>query len=262
MVAWNKTVLGGGVVFALSCVVACGGSSTSESAKGGSGGTSGTTGGTGGTTGGTGGTTGGTGGSITFTTDCPAFTPCGGDIVGAWRMQSICGALTTSTGSQDCVNESEMLTLGGDALYTLGADGTLTITGNLLLAGDLSVTEACAQAMGTTATEYCALLSAAGAAAGSGGTGAGGTAGTSGAAGSGGSATPNIDISCMLNASVCNCHVVEGPVPIDNTSPYQIVGNSYVVNGGSTDYCVDGNTLTIAQTSSSGALSVAVLVPN
>jgi len=254
--------VGGSAVFAFTCALACGG--TSESKTSGVAGSmpAAGTGGTGGTTGGTGGTTGGTGGTIEILPDCPAFTPCGGDIVGVWRLESICGAVTSSSNETSCVGQTVVESLAGNAIYTFGVDGTATVTGNLSIVGDISVTDACAQSMGTTAAAYCEVLSAAaggtGSLGGAGGTGgAGAAAGTGGTAGSAGTGDPAIDISCMLSASQCDCHLEEGPILVESTATYVTMGTQVIVDGTPSDYCVEGSTLTVSGTTSTGtALSI------
>jgi hypothetical protein len=264
-----------GCLFAVvGVMVACGGSSKSSgdddsSGKGGSGGTSGTkstggssgtdtTGGTGnatssGGTGATGGTTstsgsGGSGDPVTIVSGtCPAFTACGGDVVGSWELGSICestGATTVDgapAGLPACATDGAVETASSDVVFEFKADGTFNAAGTTTFAFDLSFDDDCAQStFMLDPASACTLLMLSGSE----------------------SATPG-DVSCALDGAVCDCHF-RATQPTDEVGTYTIDGSQLTVNytqtaadGTATShtdtnpFCVNGDTFTEASTDGS-----------
>jgi hypothetical protein len=292
MIPSIKIGLGGAV--ALCLAIGCGGSSSSEGGTGGTSGSVGTTGGSGGTTGGSGGTTGGsggttggsggttggsttggsggttggsagtsgsggtttagTGGGVTIVDECPDYMPCGGDVVGSWRIRSICGETATAAPESPCADASPTEpSLMIDALYTFNADGTATFSGTANADFLLEISDACAMDQyGTDAQSLCTLLPILGA----GGLGAGGT-----------DEMPEdipIMIDCDYADGICNCHIVEGPIPIMESSTYEISGNQITMtnteDGTVTtgDFCVDGDDLDIREMDAEGSSMVSL----
>lgn len=237
----TKVVLGGVLCLTLGDVAACSRLSDDDSggAKAGSGGK----GGTGGTTstGGTG--MGGTGGGAAVDANaCPAFTACGGDVTGSWKVQTFCGAISVSSNA-DCAGEVVGETLGGDNGYVFGQNGSLSVSGSITVTADLVIDAACATASaGASVSKYCAELNAA--------------YSTPVA----GQALP-ITFDCAVHSDLCDCTVVEGPLTEASGSNYTITGNQIALGGAKArDYCVTGDTLTLdASSDTTSAISFLTL---
>jgi hypothetical protein len=259
----------GGVV-ALGFAIGCGGSSTTHGGTGGTAGTGsgGTTGGTGGKggsggkggnaqggssgSGGTGGSSGGTGGSsgsggVVISDECPDYAPCGGDIVGSWRVTAICGAVTPAAALLPCDTATASQSLTIDGVYTFNADGTASIGGTAQGAIDVEVSDECAMEQGLSAQEFCQLFELL--AAGGLGTGMGDMG-----------QAPPVDVDCTYADSVCTCHA-EQDVPLDENSTYVVSGNEITVTNTDDgevfagDFCVDGDELMLHQTSNDSIVS-------
>jgi hypothetical protein len=230
-----------------------GGTSSGTGAKGGStstGGTGGSLSGPGsggGSVGGTAGAAAGAGG-ITIGGACPAFTPCGGDIVGRWQLRTICGA-TTSAGSTvpECSSEIQAQTTSGNTTYDFAADGTVTVSGALELDVALAVTDACSQAsIGVDAATYCATVD--------------GTA--SGSGGSSGMTSTGVVTNCTYTAPICHCQLIES-VSTNAAGTYTVKGTQITVvtrQATTSDYCISGDTLLVSSATTSGGQEVATLV--
>jgi hypothetical protein len=267
MISLSHGFMSGLLFAALGSIVACGSSdddSSGSSGKGGtsttggtsgtsSGGTSGTTGGTSGkggsssggstSTGGSSGTTsgggkggssgssgsGGSGGSIPVATTCPAFSACGGDVVGTWKASSLCGTLGGDMSMPECADAVKSVSASGDPTYTFKSDKTWTLTGTAMIEEELSVNDACAQANQVPdAQTYCAYLEL-----------------------FGGLAGGSITFDCTYTAPNCNCHV-SGAGDVGQSGTYAISGTQIdIVQGDGSgdsnyDYCVSGSTLTLS----------------
>jgi hypothetical protein len=61
---------------------------------------------------------------------CPAFTPCGGSLVGTWHLDSLCMSPPLMYSSSTCPSAQEQI--GADGTLTFGADGTLDPTKAML----------------------------------------------------------------------------------------------------------------------------------
>jgi hypothetical protein len=120
-------VFGGIVLLGLSC-----GGGSGQTTDGGTGGAQGGTGGTHSGSGGAGGQAAGTGGSGA---SCPSVSPCGGNIVGTWKVTQSCVTATDdlSTTGTGCAGASAVL----DFTYS----GTLTYKADLTFASTIAVSE-------------------------------------------------------------------------------------------------------------------------
>jgi hypothetical protein len=106
------------LVFFLVLFVAAVGCGSGANKNDGSGGSSGITGG-----GGSGGI-GGISGDGGVNPSCSSFTPCGGNLVGAWRFRSACGQVASANCPQGITFEE---TVSG-VTYTFRADGTFSFS--------------------------------------------------------------------------------------------------------------------------------------
>jgi hypothetical protein len=177
-------------------------------------------GGQGGGTGGTGGAT-GTGGS--GATDgglsCAAVAPCGGDVVGTWKVSSDCLGKTEDL-SSTCPGATAEITFSLSGTQTFNADLTYTAT----LSGGGTTTYhypgACLTG-GTNCTQWAQLLNSVG---------------------------MYSEVTCATDgAGVCNC-VAVSPTMTDNESgTYSVSGGTLsTAPAGSANgapYCVQGNVL-------------------
>jgi hypothetical protein len=170
---------------------------------------------------------------------CSGYAPCGGDFLGTWRLEAVCGQMPASdTTPAACEDEvkSEMASTETD--YEFSADGRVTLSTSIEQDLQLSVTDACAEArLSVDAETYCSLT---------------GTA--SDAGGSSASGTPVYD--CTYVAPTCSCHVTQhGTSSIKET--YTSMGSQITVvdQHGTTstvEYCVTGDTLMLRSTAASG----------
>lgn len=158
--------------------------------------------------------------------DCSSYTACGGNLVGRWRMLASC--FGTAGNDPACDGYVSNQTTSGTAIYEFGSDGVLRYEGAIHVAYDVSVTEACAQAVAhRDLPGYCKLLED--------------------------SADDNprvpADITCNVSDSLCECHVDQGPISGGSGSSYALSGNSVTMleDGGANTYgyCVRDDMLTL-----------------
>jgi hypothetical protein len=158
--------------------------------------------------------------------DCSAFAPCGGNLLGRWRARSAC--VGTVTNDPACSGYVSNRATSGTAIYDFGADGILRYEGSIDVAYDISVNDACAQAIARKdAASYCKLVE--------------------------GSSDDNprvpATITCSASEALCSCHVDQGPISGGPDSSYAVSGNSVtILADGSADeygYCVSGEALTL-----------------
>ncbi len=211
----------------------------------------------GGGTGGGGGIGGGANGDAGVNTSCPAFTACGGNIVGTWHYVSGCGLFSSST----CASETfmTMTVAGSQATYTFGSGGAFssTVSGSVnemlryalsCISGvtDAGIPQACAD-LQNLYRDIAAEPDA-------------------------GSATVRLtSATCSAGGNqTCDCALVLTYLSPQTTSgSYTVSGNQVTVTitnpapdggvGGSespVEYCVSGNTLTLRFVESSGSAVV------
>ncbi len=152
-------------VLGASLLLACGGATgdaDGQSSTGGSTNASGSgsastgTGGTGIGGAGTGGAS--SGGSAAL--DCSPISPCGGELLGRWKVVDYCPP--TASTVPECTGVIADESVIGDFFYVFEADGVLRVEGTPVLTVDVSASEACTKAMGySDAAAYCAEVTAA-----------------------------------------------------------------------------------------------------
>jgi hypothetical protein len=178
---------------------------------------------------------------------CPAFTPCGGDLVGTWYPKSVC-APTSSESLPGCVIAAPVTDKSGTkASYTFGSDSTVTVSLSGTFDEIIRYSASClggdAGAAQTCAAFQQRILQAAQASA---------------DAGQPGFTLEKFE--CSADSSqACSCDAVYAYVPYTKTGTYTTTGNQITFKGldGSDsgladagasqpmDYCVSGNTLTL-----------------
>jgi hypothetical protein len=163
--------------------------------------------------------------SVPSASDCATFAPCGGKLTGRWRVRAPC--VGTAVNDPACENYASNQSVSGVAIYDFGSDGVLRYEGAVSFSFDISVNEACAQAIAhKDAQGYCKLLE------------------------DSADDNPNIpaSISCEVSAGPCECHIVQGPISSGTASGYVTSGTSLTIDqSGNLDtlsYCVKGDTLT------------------
>jgi hypothetical protein len=159
---------------------------------------------------------------------CGDFTPCGGDLVGDWSLQSSCGTakVVPPTCSAGITIDFAGLELAGTETYT----STNTLVQDLEISGSFLMhwPAACLTVGGITVT--CAQLTAAS------------------MASMGMGMDDSIErLSCVAERQGCACTATAKRQKAMSTSSYQISGNTFTVTGNgetlSYEYCVAGSTL-------------------
>ncbi len=233
------------------------GGTTSTGGTGAKGGTT-STGGSGGTTSGTsgsGGTTsvaGATGDPITLMTgNCPALTPCGGDVVGSWKISSICdasGGTAGTGGSTTDMPSCATQTVGeasSDVTFEFKSDGSFTAAGTITITEDETFDDACAMSQfGSDVATTCDLLDSFGA-----------------------QGDTDYALSCTVANGLCDCHFTV-PLTSNEVGTYTVDGDQITVDYTETDsdgtvttgtetdsFCVKGDTMTQASTTSVATLT-------
>jgi hypothetical protein len=182
-------------------------------------------------------------GGASGTTPCANFTPCGGYIVGTWSYQRMCNA-ATSSGSQICPGEEASLEVQASGTTTFRNDGTYGTSALMNGTAQFTYPSSCLTALSLSCDQVGATLTA-------GGMRDGGISGScaTGAAGS-----------CVCDETIANhasneqgTYVIEGTTVTTTKSGAATAQNP-------SDYCVQGNTLTMRTTNAfSGTATLVTL---
>lgn len=171
---------------------------------------------------------------------CGAASACGGDIVGTWQVSSSCLAVDTSSmmDSTSCPGETASAS-GTKITGTISYNADKTYSSTLTTSGSVVVTlpASCLTQQGVTVT--CAQLQQ---------------------ALSGAMSSTFSSVTCAESGGGCACSVGLNPVTATQTGSYSTAAGvlTQTETGGSPDdsnYCVQGNTLTISPGSGSNAMS-------
>ncbi len=170
--------------------------------------------------------TGNTAGAGNAANSCPAFSACGGDLVGTWTIQQYCVNVPMDAISALCPGASIGLsTLDVSGTMTFGADNTVTSAGSVSFAENVKFPASCMTS--AECTEYKAQLVAQGE-----------------------------DAQCSYDAAAgCSCAVNLSENPMASGT-YQVQGSQLTVTDSSSSdapevdsFCVSGNTATLYQES-------------
>jgi hypothetical protein len=197
---------------------------------------------------------------------CPAFTPCGGNVVGTWRLQAQCQPADTTSSS--CAGQTTTLAPGTNynATYTFTADGTLSVSFSGTMNATLRYPAECLRSDAGLATA-CADLQKT-------------MQSTVQATGDAGATSLLKDLSftcATTSATVCECQESYTYAKLTLNGTYTTSGSritasinssSVLPDGGTSDagpgnaieYCVSGNTLTIGPGAGTTSGSVVVLI--
>ena len=188
---------------------------------------------------------------------CPTFTPCGGNVVGTWRLKSMCIKSTPTDAAIACSMQSTGIssTSGYNATYTFSANGTFTGSISGTMTQTLSYPGVACSRSDAGAGQYCADIQQSIQNAYAGAADAGAV-----------SAIKSFSLTCTASGSeACKCDqsLTYSPYTLEGT--YTTSGDSITVTmtgvsllgdggigdggtGGPAAYCVSGNTLTLGPT--------------
>ena len=178
----------------------------------------------------------GCGGGSTAPDHCGAFSACGGNIVGTWELSSYCaGAFATST----CEVGVGSVSFEGSVTTTFKTDGTYATTPPTSLAMSLTYSAGCFGDAGASLS--CADIKE-------------------------NSATSSVTCTGDI-ASSCTCNIATtSPSDSAPTGTYSVSGTQVISKGdnqsnsSTMDYCVQGDTLSIATNSSPTSTTPARLI--
>jgi hypothetical protein len=161
---------------------------------------------------------------------------CGGDVVGTWVVQSVCidsDAINDQLTAQlpsECSKLVVSASATPDIVTTFNADGTAETSGSLEIYTDYNYTADCLRAQGSQFTElspsFCQALGES----------------AEQAANDGGDLT--FDLTCMHQGNACYC-VNRTTAEVTETTTYSVGGSELTEDGELSNYCVEGNTLTV-----------------
>lgn len=157
--------------------------------------------------------------------NCSNVSPCGGNVVGTWKITNVCasGMLSNSLGSV-CPGASEQVgSINASGTATFNSDGTYSTSTTASASVTLTIPNSCLSQSGVTIS--CGAI---------GSSLANPDAGTSG--------------SCASNGSNCDCTVASSPMSSSSAGMYTTSGTTITTtptgnSSSSNDYCVQGNTL-------------------
>jgi hypothetical protein len=165
---------------------------------------------------------------------CGKVSPCGGSIVGTWKIQDACAnSASAPLADMECSGETLQIgSLNASGTVTFNADMTYTVSVNESFSETLNTPTTCLTMGGATVS--CSDLSATASAA---------------AMGLDGGMTK---ASCATAGSNCACTITASNEVDNETGTYTLSGNTFTTTptgsmsssmSSSTGYCVQGNTL-------------------
>ena len=160
---------------------------------------------------------------------CGAFTPCGGAIVGNWRITGYCSNITGSS-SSSCTGMTANAQVQVNGTLSFTSTGTYSIAGTESGTDNVTYPQACLTSMNMT----CARL---------------GTALNAGITGISGSCQSNANGDCACAETVANRPISEQGTYSTSGSSLAMIKTGGTTSEGSTEYCVQGDTLMMQATS-------------
>lgn len=149
---------------------------------------------------------------ISFAAECPAFSPCGGDVIGTWNYESICITNDEVTGPFEGTCPGTELLMGSGA-----ASGVVTLTGTEITR-TVSTSVEVTIALGSSCTALC-----------------------SAAPGIIESRLPGSTVTCAVDSGDgrCHCDLAYGSA-VDETEGYTLTKGGIVTASGRTfNYCLE-----------------------
>ena len=160
---------------------------------------------------------------------CGAFTPCGGAIVGNWRITGYCSNITGSS-SSSCTGMTANAQVQVNGTLSFTSTGTYSIAGTENGTNNVTYPQACLTSVNMT----CARLE---------------TALNTGMGGISGSCQSNANGDCACTENFANVPVGEQGTYSTSGSSLNMIKTDGTTSEGSTQYCVQGNTLMLQATS-------------
>jgi hypothetical protein len=157
---------------------------------------------------------------------CGNFSPCGGSLVGSWKVNKLCADARTTT-TDGCTETVDILEYDAEVSFVFSADNTYSSKGTLNAKADIGFSKDCFSAVKTaTCDELFSSISEAG-----------------------------IRMSCSSgSAGDCRCSETISNKAAAEEGTYTISGNTVTTRAtGSTrllppsEYCVQGNTLMLRE---------------
>lgn len=174
----------------------------------------------------------------TAPSSCDDFTACGGDLIGRWRVTEVCVAgieegfaeITDAPGCEDFASFGSVTPRGE---YTFAEDGTVSVVdASFTVALELTLTAECARGISgqtvTLSTAYCNAF-----------------------AGSLSGSDTIAEATCRFAAGACACSATSNAMPLTGGGQFEVDGDELVQDGERSPYCVDGDRLSIAMSTSS-----------
>jgi len=166
------------------------------------------------------------------TGQCGSFTPCGGSIVGTWKLTSTCSSMPDA-GTSNCPGEQVSTSLQYTGTLTFLSSGAYSVSASISGNANFTYPASCLTSLGMTCAQIDTNLKATGAT----------DAGISGACTS-------------ASAGACACTETMKSMPSSEDGTYTTSGSALTMISSSSstsqdsaEYCVRGNQLTIHITS-------------
>ncbi len=177
-------------------------------------------------------------------TSCGSFSPCGGSVVGTWHIANVCNSTADAGVSQSdasCSTTTALANLKYTGTFTFQSDGTYTADVAVNGSTTLTYTPGCF----TSGLSSCSTMDS--------------------LFNNPGMADAGISVSCTSTPSGgCACNETLNAAMSPQSGTYTTSGDTIAMKNGSastaeqSDYCVQGNTLMIHATSTSGQSSTLV----
>jgi hypothetical protein len=170
-------------------------------------------------------------------TSCPAFTACGGDLTGTWKIASVCSK-GASTPTSTCSAQSTPTNARYDGTFTFEIGGTYQQSISVRGSTKLTYSASCFTSSAFTCEALDTELKSAEAA----------------AVGFTGSCASSSDGSCVCNETMDMTFAEAGNYTVSGSSVTLTATTSSPGDGGGEfDYCVQGNNLTLQINDTTGA---------
>jgi hypothetical protein len=175
---------------------------------------------------------------------CPTMTNCGGNIVGTWSVSNFCGPGANSTKAgvlMNCPSSSATANAGATGTLTFNADSTYTVTLTSTGGGTDVFPKSCLN--GSTCAEVQQTIQQSP------------------------TAAQFSSLTCPDDGTNCNCTFVLAPQTNTDTGTYSVSGGTLTTTPsagtgmpGATQYCVNGNEVSFASTSTTSPTIIIVAV--
>jgi hypothetical protein len=162
---------------------------------------------------------------------CPAFTACGGDVVGTWSIKNTCVSGGGTGLVEDCPGATTSVE-GLKATGTITFNANMTTTENVAISGSMKMNLPASCLMGATCAQLDAVLKAS-------------------------LSEPDAPFSAVScsGSSGCTCSVTFKGTAEMEMDTYRLSGNKIIDGDGEEqEYCVSGTTMNVRSTMSMGGM--------